>query len=203
VSDGEILAAAGEGRVAIFGGTFDPVHVGHLILAERVRDTLSIERLFFVPCGRPPHKESGDISPGAERLAMLELAVADHPGFAVSDIELAQAGASYTIHTVRRMREAGAREVVLVIGADSLADLPGWYEPEALLTESRIVVVARPEVDLEQVPRPTRERVRFVDCPLIEVSSTDIRARVHAGRSIRYLVPEPVREYIARQRLYG
>ena len=133
---------------------------------------------------------------------MLALALDGHPGFAAADFELRQPGASYTIHTVRRLREAGASEVLLVIGGDSLVDLPGWYEPEALIRESRVVVVGRQGAVLEQVPEAFRRAVSVLTAPRIDVSSTEIRARVAAGRSIRYLVPESVREYIEREGLY-
>ncbi len=188
--------------MALFGGTFDPIHTGHLIIAERVRDSLQLDQVLFVPCGQPPHKQSREVSAGHHRLRMLELAVADQSGFAVADFELKQTGISYTIHTVRRLKQAGVGEVLLIIGADSLVDLNTWLDPEALLAESRVVVVGRSGAALERVPEDHRRRVTEVDCPLIDISSTDIRARVRAGRSIRYLVPAPVQTYIEEHGLY-
>jgi len=189
--------------LACFGGTFDPVHYGHLILAERVVDTLGLDRLAFVPCGVPPHKDAGTVAGGEHRLAMLDLAIAGNARFSVSDVELREPGASYTIRTVRRLKEEGAGSVLLVVGADSLVELDTWMEPEALLRESRLVAVARPGVDLAGVAPRYRDRVTLIESPLIDLSSTEIRARVRHRRSIRYLTPPAVVDYIRRHGLYA
>jgi nicotinate-nucleotide adenylyltransferase len=186
----------------LFGGTFDPVHVGHLIVAEHVRDALGLDRITFVPSGQPPHKPASSVTAGRHRLAMLERALAPHAGFAVAGFELEEAAASYTIHTVRRLRRQGARAVALVLGADSLVDLPTWLEPQSLLAESHLIVVARPGVDLESVPAAVLAQVCQVDAPRIDIASSTIRARVASRRSIRFLVPEAVREYIEANGLY-
>ncbi len=188
---------------AIFGGTFDPVHLGHLIVAEHAADTADLAQVLFVPAGRPPHKAGKALAPGADRLAMVELAVAGNPRFAVSRVELERASEpSFTIDTVRRMKAEGVRDVALILGADSLVELSTWREPEALVAECRVLVVERPGWELERAPAHLRARVTGISTPRIDISSSAIRARIAAGLSIRYLVPEPVREYILAHRLY-
>jgi nicotinate-nucleotide adenylyltransferase len=192
---------------AIFGGTFDPVHLGHLVVAEQVAETERLERVLFVPAGRPPHKQGRTFAPAADRLTMVEGAVAGNPRLGVSAIEIEDAsgssgGASFTIDTVRRLRAQGLDEIALILGADSLVDLASWREPEAILAECRVLVVERPGSDLAHAPESFRRQARLVRAPRLDISSRDIRARVRAGLSIRYLVPEPVREYIRERGLY-
>lgn len=188
---------------AIFGGTFDPIHLGHLVVADRVAEVAGLARVIFVPAGRPPHKEGRPITPAADRLAMVELAIAGNPRFSGSRLELdSVSGPSFTIDTVRRWKAAGEGDVALILGADSLAELGTWREPEALLAECRVLVVGRPGVDLERTPSHLVAQVAFIEAPRLDISSSEIRERVAAGRSIRYLVPEPVREYILSRDLY-
>lgn len=188
---------------ALFGGTFDPIHLGHLVIAEHVAEAAGLATVLFVPAGRPPHKEGQALTPGADRLAMVELAIAGNPRFSVSRLELESAqGPSFTIDTVRRLRAAGERDVALILGADSLVELGTWREPAALVGESRVLVVERPGVDLGRAPAHLLARVTFIAAPRLDISSREIRARVAAGRSIRYLVPEPVHEYIREHGLY-
>lgn len=190
--------------IAIFGGTFDPVHLGHLILAEHVAGFAALGEVVFVPAGRPPHKEGRTLAAARDRLAMVEAALAGNPCFSVSTIELERGDRpSFTIDTVRRLKAEGAREVALILGADSLVELATWREPEALVAESRVLVVERPGVELADAPDHLRRHATRVPAPLIDISSRMIRERVAAGHSIRYLVPEAVREYIAEHRLYG
>jgi nicotinate-nucleotide adenylyltransferase len=188
---------------AIFGGTFDPIHLGHLVVADHVAEAAGLARVVFVPAGRPPHKAGRPITPARDRLAMVELAIAGNPRFSVSRLELESAGGpSFTIDTVRRWKAAGEGEVALILGADSLVELDTWREPEALLAECRVLVVGRPGVDLERAPAHLVGKVTFIAAPRLDISSSEIRERVAAGRSIRYLVPEPVREYILGRDLY-
>jgi nicotinate-nucleotide adenylyltransferase len=187
----------------IFGGTFDPVHVGHLVVAEQVAEAHDLARVLFVPAGSPPHKQGQTHAPARDRLAMVERAIAGNPRFAASPVELESGGPSFTIDTVRRLRADGAGDLALILGADNLIELESWREPAALLAEVELLVVERPGFDLGRVPPEVRARARFVRAPLLEVSSRDIRARVQAGLSIRYLVPEPVRTYIAERGLYS
>ena len=202
-------AGAAARTTAIFGGTFDPVHLGHLILAEQVAESERLEQVLLVPAGRPPHKEGRTQSPARHRLAMLERAIAGNPRLGASAIELGPdleggppARPSYTIDTVRRLKAEGARDVALILGADSLVELGTWREPEALAAECRLLVVERPGVDLGAAPAPFRRRATLVRAPLIAISSSEVRRRVGAGLSIRYLVPESVREYILEHGLY-
>ncbi len=188
---------------AIFGGTFDPIHLGHLVMAEHVAEAAGLERVLFVPAGRPPHKEGRTISAASHRLAMVELAIAGNPRFAVSKLEL-EAGEkpSFTIDTVRRLKADGADEVALILGADSLVELATWREPDALARECRLLVVDRPGWDLETAPAHLAGRLERVAAPRLDISSSVIRDRAAGGLSIRYLVPDAVHDYILGHRLY-
>jgi len=187
---------------ALFGGTFDPIHIGHLILAEFVREAAHLERVLFVPAGRPPHKDGHTHAAVADRRRMVELAVAGNPHFAVSELELDGDRPSFTIDTVRRLKAAGAKRVALILGADSLVELGTWREPEALVQECELLVVERPGVELAQATAAFRAKAQVIPAPRLEIASRTIRARIAAGASIRYWVPEPVRAYIAERGLY-
>lgn len=183
---------------ALLGGSFDPVHVGHLIVAETAADILEA-RVRFVPAREQPFKRAAHGATPAQRAAMLELAVADNPRFAVERIELELPAPSYTVRTLRALaeREPGNR-FTLLLGADAAGELAAWWEVEALPALADIVVFARPGFPLPSHPLIRR----VIEVPAIEVSATAIRARAAAGRSLRYLVPEPVRDYVARHELY-
>lgn len=189
-------------RILLFGGTFNPVHWGHLVLAEELREEFGYDLVLFVPSARPPHKEVAS-DPGAEaRLAMLTLALADNPRFAVDDCELSRPGLSYTIDTLRHLAGRAGLEGKpgLVIGDDLVPGFPSWHEPAAIAAESDIIVARRdPAVgrcpDLGFPHRMASNR-------LIPLSSSEIRSRVASGRSIRYLVPEAVRLYIGKGGFY-
>jgi len=189
----------------LIGGTFDPIHVAHLFMAEEALEQCALDRVLFVPAPRPPHKEVSDLSPFADRLAMVRLAVTDNPRLDVTDIEARREGASYTIETVRAIRaELGEGEPVsLIIGGDSLVQFRTWKDPERLLSEVELVVARRPGSHDETVDAAIRDNARFLDMPLLGISSTNIRDRAREGRSIRYLVPETVRSYISEKSLYS
>lgn len=196
-------------RLGVFGGTFDPVHYGHLVAAEEVRYRLRLDKVLFVPAGMPPHKLDHDITPTRHRLAMLELAIASNPGFALSRVDIDRHGPCYTVDTLALLHEeyGPGTELFFLMGMDSLADLLTWKEPERLIRLAWIVVVGRPgfqaDVDeLDKVLPGAAERVCIVDTPLMEVSSSDIRQRVREGAPIRYQVPEAVEAYIRAHRLY-
>ena len=190
-----------------FGGSFNPIHVGHLITARAVAESAGYKRILLIPSSQPPHKrQNADIAAAEHRLAMCRLAVEGDPLFAVSELELLRTGPSYTIDTIRQLRDEGWSRVNWLIGADMLQILPKWHEPQALLAGAHFVVIARPgwTFDWETMPaeyRPLKNNV--VTAPLLDISATGIRRRIAAGRSIRYLVPEPVRDYIAQHRLYA
>jgi nicotinate-nucleotide adenylyltransferase len=193
-------------RIGVFGGTFDPPHVGHLALAERARDQLGLERVVFVPAADPPHKRGRAKTPFAMRLRMTRLAVRGHAGFSVSDLEARRPGPSYTVETLRAMRRRyHGRELVLLLGADSLADLPGWRDPADVVRLARLAVAARPArrgLRRRAGARPGGGRVTRLQNPVLEVSSSDLRARARRGESLRYLVPDAVAAYVRRHRLY-
>ncbi len=190
------------------GGTFDPVHTGHLLIAELARDTFDLDPVFFIPAGDPPHKPDDQVTTAEHRFAMVQLAVERHPQFRASRMELDRAGASFTVDTLRDFHAQGydAEELYLIVGIDSALDLLAWRSPEEIVRLCTIVSVARPGYDssaLEgRLPARYRKSIRVVEGPTLALSSTEIRQRVRQGRSIRYLVPESVDEYIGKEQLY-
>jgi nicotinate-nucleotide adenylyltransferase len=191
------------GRIGLFGGTFDPPHLGHLALAEHARDRLRLDQVRFIPAGRPPHKRGERITSAAGRVAMTRLAVRGNPAFTVSTIETRRGGPSFTIETLRAVAaEAPGARLFLLMGADSLDDFANWREPEAILRLATLVVADRPGAGGRRVGVPGGRRVVRLDNAVLAVSSSLLRARVRAGRSVRYLVPDAVAAYIARHRLY-
>ena len=184
-----------KGALGLFGGTFDPIHWGHLLMGEVARETLGLAQLQFVPARIPPHKQTQRVTSTAHRLAMLTLAIADNPGFALCRWEIEQVGPSYTVDTLRHMQAQGWGPIYLLIGGDSLAGLPTWREPDEIRRLATLVVVDRPGCE-------PAAGVQVLDSPQLDISSTAIRDRVGQGRSLRYWVPEAVRTYIADNGLY-
>ena len=196
-------------RLGIYGGTFDPVHYGHLILAEQCREQCALDEVWFIPAAVPPHKIGGDISPGEARCEMLELAIAGYSEFQISRMELERDGPSFTVDTLSALqREDATRELFLLIGADSLADFPTWREPARIAELARLVVVNRGEdaPDLSAVEdalgREIVDRIEVVSMPGIDLSATDVRRRVAGGKSIRYMTPRAVEVYVGEHGLY-
>lgn len=185
--------------VGLFGGSFDPVHHGHLIVGQVAAETLGLEALRFVPAREQPFKRGRHAAPAEARTAMLDLAVAGYPGFQVEQAELERPAPSYTVDTLRvlRVREPGVG-FVLLVGSDAAAELAEWREAAEVGKLAEIVVFARPGSD---VPGSSLIR-RVIRVPSIDISATEIRRRVRDGRSIRYWVPDAVAEYITRHRLY-
>jgi len=204
------MAALTKGcRLGILGGTFDPIHHGHLVAAQEAWWQLGLEQVLFVPAGAPPHKRGRPISPARHRLRMVELAIADKPQFTVSQIDLNRDGPSYTLDTLRLLRaELGPEPVLYFIeGADSLAEILAWHEPLRILELCELAVVRRPgvEIDLGMLERELpglTAKVHWVDMPWLEISSSDVRARVRQGRPISYLVPASVEAYVRQEGLY-
>ncbi len=194
-------------RLGIFGGTFDPIHLGHLILAEQAREACALDRLLLVVTGAPPHK-LGERTAVGHRLEMARIAVAGNPGLEVSDIEAIRPGPHYSVETLEQLtRIHPDAELFFLIGADTLFELPGWREPDRIAQLARIVVINRPgydAIDPEQVPTlsASARGFQFVTVPPIGIASSDIRERASRGRSIRYLVPRAVEAYIDAHRLY-
>lgn len=197
-----------QSRIGVFGGTFDPIHIGHLVAASELRHALRLDRVLFVLAARPPHKPTQEISEDRHRLAMLELALQDEPAFEICAVELARQGLSYTVDTLAEIqRGAGGATVVFLMGEDSLRDLPTWHEPDRIARLAELGVAGRPGVDVDlaglyaAVPA-ARGRVHLVPTPEIGVSSRDLRRRVATGGPIRYLVPRAVERYIRTHHLY-
>ena len=194
-------------RVGLFGGTFDPIHVGHLILAELCREQLRLERVDFVVAADPPHKQGNAVSPFPHRAEMVRLAIAGSDGFRVDESEASRRGPSFTVDTLTDRAIASSDEIWFLIGADSLRDLASWREPERIIQLARLGVVERPGVAIGRGSVPSdvpglAERVDWVEAPLIELSSSVIRSRVRLGLSVRYQVPDPVLRYIGGHGLY-
>jgi len=196
-------------RVGVLGGTFDPIHNGHLIAAEEVRAQLKLDRVVFVPAGLPPHKLTEHVSSVGHRLAMVQLAIAGNPYFTVSRVDIDRFGPCYTVDTIRLLRDEWGADVELyfIVGSDSLADLPTWHKPDRLIKLCRLAVVERPgyRVDVEELERMLpgiASRVHFINSPQIDISSTDIQRRVREGLPIKYQVPEAVEDYIYEHALY-
>ena len=194
-------------RLGLFGGTFDPIHLGHLILAEQCRESLGLEKLWFVVAGEPPHKRGGERTAVSHRLEMARLAIAGNPAFEVSDIEANRPGPHYSVETLAEIKaQRPDDELFFLIGADSLVDLPTWREPEGIARLASIVVVNRPGVDAPADPLPDfgpgALPLQTVTIPPIGIASRDLRERLAAGRSVRYQIPRAVEAYIDAHGLY-
>lgn len=195
-------------RIGIIGGTFDPIHNGHLIMAENAAQDLGLSSVIFAPAGTPPHKSNESLTATEDRLAMVSLAIQDRDDFHLSRIDVDGVNVSYTWMLMERLSAAHPEaELWFILGGDSLVDFPNWKNPGAILDVSRLAAIDRPgfcsEQDHEELPAFMRDRVDRVEAPLCDVSSTDIRERVRTGRSIRYLVPDRVRSFILQRALYG
>jgi nicotinate-nucleotide adenylyltransferase len=199
-------------RIGIFGGTFDPVHYGHLLLAESAREQCRLDEVRFVPAATPPHKQGQTVTPAEARLDMLRLAVGGHETFTVCDSEIRRGGVSYTVDTLQGLRQEHPNaELFLLVGADTLIDLPNWREPQRVLELAVPVVVGRPGSAepnygvLSHLVAPDR-LATFGTCrvemPAMGISSRDLRRRAAEGRSIRYQVPRAVEAFITAHNLY-
>ncbi|MBI5587874.1 MAG: nicotinate-nucleotide adenylyltransferase [Deltaproteobacteria bacterium] len=212
-------------RLAVIGGTFNPIHYGHLRVAEEVRESLGLDKILFIPTFIPPHKTDEPMTPPKTRLDMARLAVSDNPGFEVSDIEIKRGGKSYTIDTVRALKSGAGEDlkVFLIIGSDSFNDITTWCEYRELFRLSSFVVVERPGYPVktpgEVLPVELARKfwydasagvfmnsdgntITYLQTTLIDVSSSEIRRKVREGRSVRYLLPGQVMDYIYGQKLY-
>jgi nicotinate-nucleotide adenylyltransferase len=196
-------------RVGIFGGAFNPPHIGHMVCAQEALVQLELEKVVFMPLGQAPHRDlEGD--PGAEvRFELVGQALGDDARFEVSRVEIDRSGPSYTADTLRELAKKGPDdELFLILGGDQAAALPRWHEPEAVLSLATVAVVERSNwsrnaIGITLGRMPGAERIRYLDMPIIQVSSSTIRRRLAAGQPIRYLVPDKVASYIADNELYG
>ncbi|MCP4165354.1 MAG: nicotinate (nicotinamide) nucleotide adenylyltransferase [Chloroflexi bacterium] len=196
-------------RVGLLGGTFDPVHVGHLILAETARDTLRLDHVYFVPAADPPHKHGQVIAKATDRLTMLEMALADNPDFSISLIDLERPGPHFTadmVNLARQCLDSGA-ELWFLMGLDSLIDFPNWHDTDRIRHLARLAAATRPgyEIDwtpLEQSLPGIIQEVTLLPMPGVSIASNNLRRKIQHGGSMRYLVPESVRHYIIENDLY-
>ena len=191
-------------RVGIFGGTFNPPHLGHLIVAEEVRQNFSLEKIIFVPSARPPHKDHSPVIHPAYRYRMTILATQNNPFFEVSDIEIHRSGKSYTIDTIKEFRTMYGPEVEIyfIMGGDSIFEMDTWKDPEKILKICTVIVTSRPGFDLSKVEDRLKAKVVPTQVSHIGISSSVIRQRIREGKSISYYVPKNVEEYILKEKLY-
>lgn len=198
-------------RIGIFGGAFDPIHLGHLILAEQCREAARLDEVWFLPSYKPPHKSNHTLTRFEHRCDMVALATVSQPAFRVEPIEKELPPPSYTAETLAELRHRHPEhEFHLLIGADTLQDLPNWYQPPRVLEQAGLIVVPRPGAELWTAAQlagilhveVAAVRLQLVPCPLIEIASRDLRQRVHDRQTIRFLVPRAVEEYIRERKLY-
>lgn len=188
-------------RVGIFGGSFDPPHIGHLILAEQIRDQFKLDRLIWVPGYIPPHKQEHALMDVHHRLAMVEIATANNPGFEVSQVEIEREGISFTVDTLEQIAaENPGAKLFLLLGGDSYGAFENWYKPDRIRELANLIVYHRSGSSPNS---GSDDRVFFADGPMIQISSTLVRNALHSGRSIRYMVTESVHAYIVENKLYG
>lgn len=199
----------GKKRVGIFGGTFDPIHIGHLIVAETIMDEFHLDKVVFIPAAVPPHKLDKQISPAKHRYMMTMLATCSNPRFQVSDMEMHRQGPSYSRDTLAQLLEEHGRdtEFYFIVGADSVENLHTWNRIDELLTMCHFIGASRPGCmpDMEKIAQrfgPLAEKIHCLETPELEISSTEIRHRVGQKRTIRYIVSETVEQYIYKEKLY-
>jgi len=205
-----VSAAAREGQYAlgILGGTFDPIHYGHLVAAEEARHVFRLDSILFIPCGQPYHRPNPPLASAEDRYEMTRLAVASNSSFDVSRTEIDRPGPSYTVDTIQRLQRARPNHVLhIILGTDAVEELSSWAQPERLLRSCRVIVVSRPGTpwaEVEQaLPAAYLEHVDRLRVPGLHISSTEIRQRAAEGRPLRYLVPDAVEAYIRERGLYG
>lgn len=195
-------------RTGLMGGTFDPIHVGHLLIAEQARHHWRLDQVVFIPSARPPHKQDEEVTPPEQRYEMALLATATNPAFTCSRLELERSGHSYTVDTLRHFLEAGSdpEHLFFISGADAVLDILTWRRHEEAIGLATFLAAPRPGYDLGAIdrtlPAAYRKRIHALEAPAIAISGTEVRDRVRDGRPIRYLVPEPVEAYIRKHRLY-
>lgn len=196
--------------LGIIGGTFDPIHYGHLLAAEWAGEVFGLDKIIFIPAARPPHKDPASVINGDHRYRMVELAIKDNPAFTASSLELERSGYSYTVDTIRHYLAADPQlDIRFILGVDALQLIYTWKEVGQLIKLCRFIVVTRPGYQLDRhdpvfatVPAALWDRIELLSIPGLEISSSEIRKRVAAGRSVRYLLPPVVADYIKKNDLY-
>lgn len=200
----------GKKRIGIFGGTFNPIHFGHLIIAEGVREEYNLDKIIFIPSAMPPHKTKGVLA-AKHRYAMVALAILHNPYFMISDIEMRREGLSYTVDTIRALREiyGDETEFYFIAGTDTIHELPTWKYIDELLELCNFVGATRPDgsevIDsvIDYFGEVGKKRIHRLQTPELEISSTDLRNRLQEGRSVRYMIPKSVIRYIEENNIYG
>lgn len=197
-------------RIGVYGGTFDPVHFGHLLLAETCREQCALDEVWFIPAAQSPHKQHKVSSSPRQRIEMLRFAVSGHPQFRISKIELERPAPSYTVDTLRQLTlEDPSREIFLLMGADSLDDLPTWRDPLDILQLAHVVAVSRGRTPastdrlVDALGEQVKSRIRLLTMPAIDLAASDLRQRARTGRSLRFMTPRPVELFIQQHQLYG
>ncbi len=192
-------------KVCLFGGTFDPPHLGHLIIAQTIFEAENFDQIVFVPAYQPPHKNGMKISPVDQRLEMLNIAIKENPNFIMSDLEIERKGLSYSIDTImeyKKQNNLSSNELFYLMGSDSLRQFNKWKNPKMIIDESRVIVAIRPGFRPSDIPNWILAKIQFASIPRIEISSTTIRKRWVNDKTIRYMVTESVWQYINKNKLY-
>ena len=192
-------------KVCLFGGTFDPPHLGHLIIAQTIFEAENFDQIVFVPAYQPPHKNGMKISPVDQRLEMLNIAIKENPNFIISDLEIERKGLSYSIDTImdyKKQNNLNSNELFYLMGSDSLRQFKKWKDPKMIIDESRVIVAIRPGFRPSDIPNWILAKIQFASIPRIEISSTTIRERWICDKTIRYMVTESVWQYINKNKLY-
>ncbi len=192
-------------KVCLFGGTFDPPHLGHLIIAQTIFEAENFDQIVFVPAYQPPHKNGIKISPVDQRLEMLNIAIKENPNFIISDLEIERKGLSYSIDTImeyKKQNNLKSNELFYLMGSDSLKQFKKWKDPKMIIDESRVIVAIRPGFRPSDIPNWILAKIQFASIPRIEISSTTIRERWVDDKTIRYMVTESVWQYINKNKLY-
>lgn len=205
-----------EASVGIYGGSFDPIHLGHLIAAEQIREQCGLDKIVFIPANNPPHKEGQTLAPSLARFSMVATACAPNPYFEVSDIEIRRGGTSYSVDTLKELEKTFGTNLALVVGSDMVMDLASWKEINQIIRRWRLIVAERPGYDVKKIMRYQMigtttsastqkiiEKLESITFPGLDISSTEIRRRIRAGQSIRHLVPTDVETIIRSRGLYS
>lgn len=197
-------------KIGILGGTFNPIHHGHLIIAEYISEILNFDKIIFIPTGIPPHKDRGEVLDGKTRAKMLSLSIASNPKFEISTIEIDSEDISYTIDTIKNLKQSSNDDFHMIIGGDSLLSLHSWKGFEKIISEVNIIVADRYGScgkkiidEIDRLNKETHKKIININTPIIDISSTEIRNKLKMGKSIKYLVPEKVENYILKRGLYS
>jgi nicotinate-nucleotide adenylyltransferase len=194
-------------RIGLIGGTFDPIHYGHLAIAEEARTTIGLERVLFIPAMQQPLKSHAPAATAQQRFNMVQLACANNEAFEASTIEITRTSISYTVTTLEQLHQANPGDLYFILGADALGDVPRWHNVHRVIELVHFIAVSRPDSNvnvqhLYNILPGLHDRLTLLEGPRLDISSTELRARVAAGKSIRYFTPDPVVEYIREHKLY-